>query len=154
LNVEIAVRTTDFPNPIAKPGDWILMSQDEIVGRLNPQKTLSLEKQSDRSFIRPIADSKGQTVGRAFIAPDRYTWQADGGWVTVAGLRANQLRNVQGILLGEADTASRDVATPLADAGAIAAWATEQATLVADQILDEERQAKTAENGSINCPPD
>lgn len=145
LNVEIAVRTTDLPNPIAKPGDWILMSQDAIVGRLNPQKALSDEKEGDRTFIRPLTDSKDQIVGRAFISPDRYTWQADGGWVTVAGLRANQLRNVQGILLGEADTASRDVATPLADTVALAAWATEQATLVAEQVLDEERQAKTAE---------
>lgn len=59
--------------------------------------------------------------------------------------RANQLRNVQGILLGEADTASRDVATPLADADTLARWATEQAALLADHVLDEERQAKTAE---------
>jgi len=145
LNVEIAVRTTDVSTPIAKPGDWIHMSQDAIVGRLNPQKISSEEKKRERSFIRPLTDSQGEIVGRAFISPDRYTWQADGGWVTVSGLRANQLRNVQGILLGEADTASRDVATPLADAEALAAWATEQAALVADQILDEERQAKTAE---------
>ncbi|MDP3377527.1 MAG: hypothetical protein Q8S53_04115 [Brevundimonas sp.] len=52
---------------------------------------------------------------------------------------------MQGILLGEADTASRDVATPLADADTLARWATEQAALLADHVLDEERQAKTAE---------
>ncbi|WP_415643944.1 hypothetical protein [Sphingomonas antarctica] len=145
LNVEIVVRATDVPTPIAKPGDWMLMSEDAIVGRLNPQRKLSEDKEGERSFIRPLTDSAGQVVGRAFIAPDRYTWQADGGWVTVSGLRANQLRNVQGVLLGEADTASRDVATPLADAAALAAWATEQANIVASHVLDDERQAKTAE---------
>lgn len=145
LNVEIVVRGTEVPIPVAKPGDWMLMSEDGIVGRLNPQRKLSEDKEGERSFIRPITDSAGQVVGRAFIAPDRYTWQADGGWVTVSGLRANQLRNVQGVLLGEADTASRDVATPLADAAALAAWATEQAIIIASQVLDDERQAKTAE---------
>ncbi|RYF13584.1 MAG: hypothetical protein EOO77_15280 [Oxalobacteraceae bacterium] len=49
------------------------------------------------------------------------------------------------MLLGEADTASRDVATPLADALVLANWATEQANMVAYHVLDEERQAKTAE---------
>lgn len=145
LDVEIAVRESADSIPVAKPGDWISMSEAQIVGRLNPQHDVADEKAGAKSFIRPLTDANGRVVGRAFIEPDRYSWHPGGGWVTVSGLRANQLRSVQGILLGEADTASRDVATPLADTATIAAWATEQAQIVASQILDEERQAKTAE---------
>jgi hypothetical protein len=145
LDVEIAVAEKPDAKLIASPGDWISMSEAQIVGRLNPHQKIQDEKAGEKSFIRPLVDADGRVLGRAFIEPDRYSWQASGGWVTVAGLRANQLRNVQGIFLGEADTASRDVATPLADASTLAAWATEQAELIATHILDEERQAKTAE---------
>ena len=145
LDVEIDVVGKSDGRPVASPGDWISMSEAEIVGRLNPAQEIAGDKATEKSFIRPLVSADGQIVGRAFIEPDRYSWQAGGGWVTVAGLRANQLRNVQGILLGEADTASRDVATPLADADTLARWATEQAELLAEHVLDEERQAKTAE---------
>jgi hypothetical protein len=145
LDVEIAVAGSPGAKLVASPGDWISMSEAQIVGRLNPQRDIEDSKGSGKSFIRPLVDAAGRVFGRAFIAPDQYTWQASGGWVTVAGLRANQLRNVQGLLLGEADTASRDVATPLVDADTLATWASEQAALVAAHVLDEERQAKTAE---------
>jgi hypothetical protein len=145
LNVEIAVSRNADSISIARPGDWISMSEAQIVSRLNPQRSIPEDREGEKTFIRPLTDTNGRVVGRAFIEPDRYFWQAGGGWVTVSGLRANQLRNVQGILLGEADTASRDAATPLADATTLAAWATEQAQIVSSQILDEERQAKTAE---------
>jgi len=145
LDVEIDVVGKSDGKPVASPGDWMSMSEAQIVGRLNPAQEIADDKAAEKSFIRPLVSGDGQIVGRAFIELDRWTWQAGGGWVTVAGLRANQLRNVQGILLGEADTASRDVATPLADADTLARWATEQAALLAEHVLDEERQAKTAE---------
>jgi signal transduction histidine kinase len=145
LDVEIAVAKSADPIAIARPGDWISMSEAEVLGRLNPRQDVAADKGEAKSFIRPLTDPEGRVLGRAFIEPDRYSWEASGGWVTVSGLRANQLRNVQGILLGEAETASRDVATPLVDAATLAAWATEQAQIVATQVLDEERQAKTAE---------
>jgi hypothetical protein len=145
LDVEIDVIGKPNRTRVASPGDWISMSEAKIVGRLNPQQKIEEDKVNSKSFIRPLTNHEGKVLGRAFIEPDRYSWRASGGWVTVAGLRANQLRNVQGILLGEADTASRDVATPLADTETLARWASEQASLVTDQILDEERQAKTAE---------
>lgn len=145
LDVEIDVVGKADGKPVASPGDWISISEAQIVGRLNPAQAIADDKAAGKSFIRPLVTADGQVVGRAFIEPDRYSWREGGGWVTVAGLRANQLRNVQGILLGEADTASRDVATPLADADTLARWATEQAELLAEHVLDEERQAKTAE---------
>ncbi|WP_296581673.1 ATP-binding protein [Xanthobacter sp.] len=143
LDVEIAVAGETSGSLVATPGDWLSLSQTQIVRRLNPHSTE--EKAAENSFIRPLVDAAGNVLGRAFIEPDQFSWRTAGGWVTVAGLRANRLRHVQGILLGEPDTASRDAATPLADADTLARWATEQATLIAAHIRDEERQAKTAE---------
>ena len=83
--------------------------------------------------------------GRAFIWPDRYFFSKESGWITTAGLRAAPLSNVRGVLLGEAITASRDSAKPLATMDAIASWATRQAGMIADAVKDEERQARSAE---------
>ena len=145
LNVEVSVLGGGLQSPVSRPGDWLNLTEAEMVGRLNPSRSLDSGKTGGREFIRPLVDANGQILGRSFIEPDQYYWEAGGGWVTVSGLRANRLRNLQGILLGEADTASRDMATPLADALTLAAWATEQAHLAAANILDEEKQAKIAE---------
>jgi hypothetical protein len=145
LSVEIKVLSGRKTVAVSSPGDWIELTEAEIVGRLNPRRKLEDNKANRQEFIRPMMDASGEIVGRAFIEPDPYYWEAGGGWVTVSGLRANRLRNVQGILLGDADTASRDIATPLVAPVALATWATEQARLVADHILNEEKQAKIAE---------
>src|SRR3546814_4517966 len=68
-----------------------------------------------------------------------------GGWITIAGLRANRMRNVQGVLLGEAVTAARNAANPTVNTSTLATWASEQAQLVARTVDDEEIQAKAAE---------
>jgi hypothetical protein len=65
--------------------------------------------------------------------------------VTISGLRAARLRNVGGVLLGEAVTAARDSAQPIASKEALAQWASRQAELIVASVKDEERQARSAE---------
>jgi len=65
--------------------------------------------------------------------------------VTISGLRAGRLLNVEGILLGEAVTAARDAAQPLATQETLARWASKQAELIVASVKDEERQARSAE---------
>jgi hypothetical protein len=90
------------------------------------------------------AEIDNQIFGRAFISPSLY-FSPDNGWVTVSGLRAARLRNVEGVLLGEAVTAARDAAQPLATKEALARWASKQAELIVALVKDEERQARSAE---------
>ena len=52
---------------------------------------------------------------------------------------------MQGVLAGEAITAARDVAVPLVPKEVLAAWATEQAGLLLETRIDEERKAMAAE---------
>ena len=69
-----------------------------------------------------------------------------GGWVTISGLRAGRLHNVEGVLLGEAVTAARDAAQPLATKEALAQWASKQAELIVG--IGKGRRASSAFCGS------
>ena len=72
-------------------------------------------------------------------------WDQGSGRVTVSGLRANRLRNLQGVLAGEAVTAARDLAVPIVPREVLSAWATEQAQLFANARVDDETKALAAE---------
>ena len=147
LNVSVVAKSGKGLRPVAEPGDWLRMRDIDFLRRLNPtleRQDADLEKAGSR-LMQPITDSCGRVFGRAFIWPDRYSLSNESGWVTVSGLRAARLRNVRGLLLGEAVTASRDSAKPLATGAAMASWATKQAEMIGAAVKDEERQALSAE---------
>ncbi|MCY4463788.1 MAG: ATP-binding protein [Albidovulum sp.] len=139
---------------VVQPSDWLEISETALLSRLNPVEPFDFleentvgEEDKAAALMRPIIGSSDQRFGRAFIAGDHYLFSdEESGWVTVSGLRAAPLDNIRGVLLGEALTASRNSAKPLASAEAIANWATEQAELIADKVeKDERRQARCAE---------
>ena len=147
LNVEIATRVQEGTRPVARPGDWLEISGFDLLRRLNPAFVRAEDDtpKADRALMQPVEDANGQVFGRALISASPYSFLERGGWVTISGLRAARLRNVQGILLGEAVTAARDAAKPLATKEALAAWASKQAEMIAASVKDEERQARSAE---------
>lgn len=148
-NLDVAIETLvhDGTEQVVRPGDWLKISDLDLVRRLN----LSVEHaenetpKADRLLMQPIEDENGRVFGRALISPSRYLFSANGGWVTISGLRAGRLYNVEGILLGDAMTAARDAAQPLATREALARWASMQASLIVASVKDEERQARSAE---------
>src|SRR3546814_16891462 len=106
------------------------MPEETFLVRLDPTTKLSDEAAEDKeSRLRTLAGADGQVYGRASIWPDRYSsfFDPSGGWITIAGLRANRMRNVQGVLLGEAVTAARNAANPTVNTSTLATWASEQA---------------------------
>lgn len=147
LDVATEIIVKEGTEQVAQPGDWLKISDMDLVRRLNPiaDRTDADSPKADRALMQTIEDESGQIFGRAFISPSRYSFSADGGWVTISGLRAGRLHNVEGILLGEAVTAARDAAQPLAPRDALARWASKQADLIAASVKDEERQARSAE---------
>ena len=148
-NLDVAVLTNSDTGllPVAGPGDWLTISDVDLLCRLEP--TLDREDSDiakvGRTLMQPVTDSDGRVYGRAFIWPEQYSFSKEYGWITISGLRAAPLSNVRGVLLGEAITASRDSAKPLATVEAIADWATKQAEMISGSIKDEERQARCAE---------
>jgi hypothetical protein len=147
LDVAIATLVQDVTQPVARPGDWLKISDFDLIRRLNPNvdRSEADAPKADRALMQPIQSADNQVFGRAFISPSRYSYSADGGWVTISGLRAGRLHNVEGVLLGEAVTAARDAAQPLATKEALAQWASKQAELIVESVKDEERQARSAE---------
>jgi hypothetical protein len=146
LDVALIASDADALHPIARPGDWLKIKDVELIARLNPLLDGKTEtSKADRALMKPLVDKNGTVYGRGFISPSQYSYSPDGGWVTISGLRASRLHNVQGVLLGEAVTAARDSAQPLATKEALATWATQQAQLIAKHVGDEERQAMSAE---------
>jgi hypothetical protein len=145
LDVALFVRQDDQDTPVVRPGDWLQMKGVELVRRLNPllDHSDTPGRKTSRALMKPLDGDDGSVFGRAFINPQR--WSATGGWVTVSGLRASKMRNLEGVLLGEAMTAARDVAEPCVGAGVLARWACEQAALIAETVSDEELQARSAE---------
>jgi histidine kinase/DNA gyrase B/HSP90-like ATPase len=146
LDVALFVRQSNEDKPVVRPGDWLQMKGLELVRRLNPLLDRSDDegRKTDRALIRPIIGDEGRVCGRAFINAERWSWFSE-GWVTVSGLRASKMQNLQGVLLGESMTAARDTAEPLVAAGVLARWASEQAALISGTVADEERQARSAE---------
>ena len=147
LDVAVATVAEDATHPVTRPGDWLKMTDIELVRRLNPLLGCpeSDGRKAGRVLMQPIVGTDDTVFGRAFISPSRYRFSAEAGWVTIAGLRARRLDNVQGILLGKAITAARDSAQPLVPKEALARWASKQARLICDSVRDEERQAMSAE---------
>ena len=147
LDVEIATKTKEGPSQVAQPGDWLTISDFDLLRRLRPalDRTEADTAKAARALMQPIRDGAGRVFGRAFISPALYGFSKDGGWVTISGLRAAPLRNVEGVLLGEAVTVARDTAKPLATKEALAAWATKQAEMISASVKDEGRQARSAE---------
>jgi len=147
LDVAIVTKVKESTQLVARPGDWLKISAFDLLRRLNPnaEGTQADAPKSDRALMQPIEGAENQLFGRAFISPSRYFFSADGGCVTISGLRAARLHNAEGVLLGEAVTAARDAAQPLATKEALVQWASKQAELIAASIKDEERQARSAE---------
>lgn len=147
LDVAIAIIAQDVTQPVSRPGDWLKISDFDLLRRLNPTVECSEadRPKTDRRLMQPIQGADGQVYGRAFISPRRYSYFAEGGWVTISGLRAARLDNVNGVLLGEAVTAARDAAQPIVSKESLVRWASRQAELIAASVKDEERQARSAE---------
>jgi hypothetical protein len=147
LDVALDVMTEKGTQRVTVPGDWLKISDLKLTGRLHPTAAPSEEDVPKKSqgLLQPIADRSDRIFGRAFIAPSRRYWSPDGGWMTISGLRAGRLQNLEGVLLGEAMTAARDAARPLATKEALAEWASRQAKLIAKTVKHEEKQALSAE---------
>ena len=147
LDVALATVGKDATHPVTRPGDWLQLTDIELVRRLNPllNRPESDGRKASRVLMQPIVGTDDSVFGRASISPPGYRFSDGDGWVTIAGLRASRLANVQGILLGEAMTAARDSAQPLVSKEALARWASKQARLICNSVRDEERQARSAE---------
>lgn len=146
LSVAIEINMLGNRTPVLSANDWLSISGVDLLSRLETTRSSrSREKKECEGLMREIRGLNGEVYGRAFISASPMFHYSSGGWVTVSGLRACRLHNVEGVLLGESETAARDTARPLATHKALSEWATDQAKLIAKRIKSEKMQAHTAE---------
>jgi hypothetical protein len=147
LDVELACGKADTVRIVVAPSDWLNIAESKLLARLDPAKETEKPTTSAISLMRPMIDANGTVFGRAGISvrASDWWWSHGSGRVTVSGLRANRLRNLEGVIAGEAVTAARDLAVPVVPREVLSAWATEQAQLFASARLDDESRAIAAE---------
>ena len=70
LNVEIATRVQEGTRPVARPGDWLEISDFDLLRRLNPAFVRAEDDtpKADRALMQPVENANGQVFGRAFIS--------------------------------------------------------------------------------------
>lgn len=146
LDVELACGEANAVRIVVAPSDWLDIAEPKLLARLDPSAKENDKPTMSVPLMRPMVDANGTVFGRAAISMSFSPWWDRGsGRVTVSGLRANRLCNLDGVLAGEAITAARDVAVPIVPKDVLSAWATEQAQLFANARVDDETKAIAAE---------
>lgn len=149
-NLDVTIESDEDGNSstAVNPSDWLALDDQLLLRRLSPSSKSS-PTDSDRtitkSSMRPVRRNSGAIFGRAFIKPRAYSFSADGGWVTVGGLRTARLANIEGVLLGEILTAARNSARPTVPKDILSDWATEQARIISSSSMDDEQKSRCAE---------
>ena len=98
LNVEIAIIAQEGIQSVSRPGDWLKISDFELVHRLDPtlDRFEAEIPNADRALMQPLEDADGQVFGRAFISPSRYAYFQDCGLVTIFWIASRPLAECEG----------------------------------------------------------
>jgi len=125
---------------IVTANDWLSITGKRLLRRTNPDsKSFWIDDEGDR--VRPLHD-RGIIVGRAAIGP--YAG-LEGGFVTVGGIRSStRSPHINGLLAGRSLRAARDEAELLVSPEELRRWASEQAALIAESSVWDERKATAA----------
>ncbi len=144
----------DSKKLLVKANDWLCMGTEEFLSRLLGQKCLDqlTKEKLDmyellRNNITIIKEEDGTVVGRACLLTIEEKWEIRNtfmGMVTIDGFKATALSGIIGVLKGNTEKASRDVAIPILSQTALDRWIEEQAKLIASSHLSIERQIEIA----------
>lgn len=146
LDANLFLEEVGIRKAIVHANDWLRLPGKELIervwgiedlyqlgSRFDAQLQRDLEKLA--SNVEEIKDEAGVVVGRAALYDSDYrlshaTPDRTEGIISVGGLMATRIDNIQGILTGVPLRASRDVALPAASLSSIAEWTTNQAKVL------------------------
>jgi len=130
------IRHGNLPGPVEESSDEAESDTQGTADEPYPEELVWVSP-AVAAQARPLTGGDGRTVGRAVLNPREYA----GGVVCVGGFRSTTSHSMTGILVGEATTASRQVGIPIVSTDTLSEWASEQATLLAPHLSDEEELA-------------
>lgn len=139
LDVDLWVEGEGIP-PIHAVGasDWQTIPGKQLLWRMWPNRDqMGIEAVEQRmaqygDLIELIRDDRGRPIGRACLHNNSVV---PSGAITVGGLRAQYLRGIGGVLLGDSGSATRKVATPKLGTAQLSEWMTKQARAMSDARL-------------------
>ncbi|MCO7507885.1 ATP-binding protein [Serratia fonticola] len=140
LDVSINIIEGDTLVPTVIANDWLSISEKKLIertmilGRYGPPILKSINESGNGFTI--LKDSDGVIYGRARIHIGSYFHSH--GIVTIGGLTASKMSNIQGILLGDAITVLRDTAIPKIPYSILSEWATEQRKFIESSNFSDE----------------
>lgn len=158
LPVTLVCTQNKTTTPVITGADWLDCPGEKLLERTcdwMAYETEDYDGDARQDFIakaaanlRVLREADGTPVGRACIALYRRNtkgsiWRLN-GVCAIGGLAACRLYGIVGVLAGTSERAARDVATPVVSRQTLAAWATEQASLVAFIYEDPEDQMDCA----------
>lgn len=124
--------------------DWLHEQSDTLFRRASYTLEVGPNRVHLYAAIRELRDElDGKLHGRACIYPTSFPFSTF-GVVTVGGLRAAAVSGIGGLLVGESQTVSRDIAMPTVTASALQRWATEQGGLLASSSLSAREKLRAA----------
>ena len=138
---------------LVKANDWVSIGMDEFISRLIGKKGMEqLVKEKPEVYellcnnTTIIKEDDDTIVGRAclFLVENMRKRNAISGTVTVDGFGTTELRGIIGVLKGNTEKASRDIAIPILSQIALDRWVEEQANLMVSRNLSDEEQIEMA----------
>lgn len=138
---------------LVQANDWMTIGKKEFLQRLFGKRFLdnfiAKKPEEYKSIIKSITniqEDDGRIVGRACIYTDSHRFTRSGlyGIVTVDGFATNQLSGIIGVLKGNTEMASRDIALPIISRNALDKWVEKQDRLIYSLNYSDERQMEIA----------
>lgn len=143
----------DAPQLLVKANDWLSIRTDEFLRRLLGKKRIEQlvnEKPDVYELLcnntTIIKEEDDTIVGRACfcLVENVRKGNAISGMVTVDGFGTTELTGIIGVLKGNTEKASRDIAIPVLSQKALDRWIEEQAKLMVSKDLSVEEQIEMA----------
>lgn len=154
LDCNLYLESNSTRKLLIQANDWLKIKGSDFVSRLlghNLAAKLAKEKPEAFSLLynnlRFLKEESGEIVGRACLYNgdiiSRYN--SIHGVITVDGFATTELSGIVGVLKGNTERASRDVAIPIVSAAALDKWCVEQAQLILNMHCSDKMQAEIGE---------
>lgn len=139
---------------IIQANDWQNMTARDFVYRLLGHNcSVRLEQEEPTVFnllcdnLRLLREESGEIVGRACLYKREMDFRYNSicGIITVDGFLTAELSGIIGVLSGNTERASRDIAIPIVSVSELNRWCVEQAQLLLDMHCPEETQVEIAD---------
>lgn len=146
-DVTISVTQDDEAQGNTAAGDWLEISSDTLLSRIQGNDDIKDDDQSALTTkpwerLTELRDEDGKLYGRARVDVAKQ-WSTS-GLLTVDGLAASKIGLVAGILIGVETTASRNSASPIIPAPVLASWSSEQAIVIGGAEIPDAEKARAA----------